>query len=1224
MPEVQSPPRVSPDIDNGIIGNPRLIPMPNALLQGPQVTASRVVSEVRTGVGSRLIPSPQRASANIDNGIIGNPRLIPMPNALEQEQGDLNLAVRSTPRTQPSTSHPDYSRRSLVPLPETIRILKTDSNIQPWAEQYLRKRASTLKKDVDESKLQQQTTQLVRIITALSPENANLFFKDPYVAENLEYFFPINADKIKLALQVSTDVQNLGRKNSFDPQFTPALNLGAFVALEMLQDSHLKGMSALQTRLMLDLKRTGGANLSWGQDALLRHTSEYLSRIDPAASGRDMEQQLTTQIALDLNGKLSARTNEMRWLGQSQGMEIEVLRHITSSQHVTDRGIDQKWLPRGIPLEKHARKDWNLLPLLGIKEDVGERAHQVYEMATHPTETTATQTTLMFELMVGGFITENMLSSDHLDNGRKGKEGYSLHVSTVFPRTIITKASLKEYKDMARALAGAFASDQRIAFGGFMSGGEEIANKSATGNLVEIGKRDAQGNDQIGQTLALIEVRNLDISLRDQYSALLHKEVLDYSFRCAWEKYTHPHRKLNAVDEFAARSWKAYRSQLQQLFRGYGIASEQLYKKHGSKWENLAWKEITTVREKNPKFKQEIASLIRKYTSQVRAYKRDSETTSTSGATEAKLESVRYLTAEPLGKQDDRLYLSYEERKKMGVRSGDVIVIRSGEKRKAVYVVPAKVRGDGTAENSQESPFRLSKNILREFQLPNGYAAIPIHDKINKELYLSPIEAEDSPIIKTREPRKLLSEPEGIVNDRFYMTHGDRQRLGIRSGQEIYVRFGGTRRAVRVAESKEREDGTLESPLSGNWRVAANIIKEFGIPEGVSLRTAYDKNIHEFSFGPSMAHLNKIEDLGNGEIKIQGGEKFFQQADRQSKEYGVFACVIDPNRQNPDILKAGLVDAFIVDSQSKGKWKKVRIPIPDVAYDKDITPRSEVGKQLEKLFLHNIISSEQQSLTKDKLRFSKMFENSKLATYHPETELLQTTDGLDNFLNTHGKIMIKPRFGQQGRGIISVEKDANGYLVRSTIFDDKQKSHPFEKRVKTVGEILGVTQSLRGERQYIMQERISLAQYTYKHKGVSYTRTPEIRVTIQRGIDAQARITGMIARLLDPKLTGEEYLEDPVRTLEKVFPSQAEGILTDIRALGISALKLFEGKIGKISGELTFDIGIESDGSPIIIEANSKAETRMMYMDEGVKNEDGAYQSTARPLEYSLFLTDMN
>lgn len=1140
--------------------------------------------------------------------------VIPLPDAL----GETQTGIASSP-VQTIISR--GLRESSIPLPDTLWETQTEQALRSATERYLKQRAQTLNLNLGESKIQEQVSQLTRLCSALSPENAIAFFKDPYVSENLEYFFSIEPYKIALALQVSSDIQKLARIHDFDPQFIPALNLGTFVILEMLRENDLNILSASSACRILELKNRYGPQ-SWGKNALIKHALEYLSRIDPQASRKDMEQQLTAQIALDIHGRLASRTEEMRYLQQSQGVEIEVLNYITHSRQAEERGIDKKWLPRGIPREKHSRKDWHLLPLLGVKEDVGERKYQVYEMTTNPTETVAAQTTIIFELMEGGFITEEMLSNESAENDRKGKEGYSLHVSTVFPRTIITTGSLKEYRDMARSLAGAFASNQRIAFGGFMSGGEEIANKSVAGNLTEVGKRNSQGHDEIAKDLVLIEVRNLDLTLRDQYSALLHKEVLDYAFRCAWQKYTHPYRTLSAAEEFAVRSWKAYRSELQQIYHRYGVSSDQLYKKHGNNWEETAWKEMVEAREKNPRFKQELATLIRKHTSAIRANKKEHRATTTKEMGKTSLEPVRYLTTEPLSKQSDRVYLPYEERVKLDVKPGDVIVLRVGKKTKAVYVMPAKIRGDGTIETQQESPLRISKNVLQDLQLPNGYAVIPLYNKPSKELHLNPVESRDSPIAKMRKPRRLLSEPEGKADNRFYLTYEDRQMLGVHPGQEVSVRFGKIIKSIRIAQAKERKDGTVETPLSRNWRLSKNIVREFGIPEGINLRARYDKDTREFVFGPSIAHLNKIEDLGKGKIKVQGGEMFFMQAFKQAAEYGIFTCIIDPNAQFKETVSTGFVDAYIVGSSETGLWKKIRIPIPDIAYDKDVTPRSEVGKQLDKLFLYHITSKEQQRLSKDKLRFARIFGKGKLATYHPDTIELSTAEKLEKFLNKHGKIMIKPRYGQQGKGIISVEKETDGYIIRSSVVDKNKEVHPFERKVRTVDEVLTTTQELRGERRYIAQQKIDLIRHSYQNEGKTYTRTPEIRVTLQRGIDGQARIAGMATRLLDPRFTGEEYLEDPKKTFNKTFPDQAEEMLTDIRSLVISALKLFEKAIGKLSGELTFDIGIEADGSPVIIEANSKAETRAIYVATG--NKDAAYQSTARPLEYSLFLTDMN
>lgn len=1118
-----------------------------------------------------------------------------MPAIISPDQ-DLTISIIGTRGS-------NGGERPLIPVGGSPRVAEDQRRVDLLMRNFLRSRMEGPDKD-NEGLLNQRVEKMDKLYSQLSHEGLQDFLNSKYAQDNIERFLDMDPQKVDLALRVTRKVNALSKLKKFEPQFVPGLNLASFSLLEMIKDLRLSSLNAGLMKAYIERLSTDNS-LPWGRQSLYRHAVDYLSHADPNLNGDALEDALIREASLDIHDRLSKHTEGVAELGQPQGIEIEVLKYITSSPLGLKRGVDvTKWVPRGIPLQNHARTDWNLLPLLGINEDVGERKYQRYEVATDPSETVTAQSSLIFELMAAGFITESQLSDQ--------KEGFSLHVSTVFPKVIINADSLHDYRGMARALAGGFASDQRVSFGGFMSGGMEIADKSAAGTLKEIGKRKLCNEDGYGiaQDKALIEIRNLDITPKGQYSALLRKEVMDYSFRCAWQKKLEFGRKLTPLEELAAQKWTEFNAKLTALESRYGISEEQLKAKFGDKWEDQAWKEMAAARESHPELKDEFARLIRGVTSEILDFKKRAEKSPVKPNT-------KFLLFEPQSHEENSIFLSKEARDKMGVKSGDTITLRYKNKVLRLAVAKARYRGDSTVEDVSSPFIRVSEDVFSKLKVPNGFACIPSFDQAKKEFQLTGLEAREE-LVKVREPRQVISEPLGFADNRFYVSLADRQRFGVKSGDEIIVRFGTMKKKVKVTEAKLR-NGIVESPDAGNWRLSQNIVDEFGIPAGFPLRTKYDPDTKEFTFGASIGFLKNIETLSDGRVIVSDNSVFFRSLSKNAGRYGAFACVIDPNQQDPAVVESGMVDAYVLGNNNT--LRHVRIPIPDVSYDKEISKRSEVGEALYSKIEHHVVPEELKSVTVDKLKFAELIQSNGLAANAPDTVGLRSVDDMVLFFQKNNSVILKPRFGQRGAGIIRVEKQSDGYVVRFAYGELDKKHDLVEKKVETLQEVFELTKDIRRDRKYIMQERIRFAKYKTTQDGKTVERTPEIRVVVQRGIDGKARVSGMVVRLIDPQFTGEEYLEDPEVVLQQLFPGQEDKMLEVVRKLAVSTNSLIERAVRTPVGELSIDIGVQEDGKIVLIEANSKAETRAMFAE--IKNKDAEYNSTAKPLEFGLFLTDM-
>lgn len=204
-----------------------------------------------------------------------------------------------------------------------------------------------------------------------------------------------------------------------------------------------------------------------------------------------------------------------------------------------------------------------------------------------------------------------------------------------------------------------------------------------------------------------------------------------------------------------------------------------------------------------------------------------------------------------------------------------------------------------------------------------------------------------------------------------------------------------------------------------------------------------------------------------------------------------------------------------------------------------------------------------------------MVNDEFLREYLPKTRVY-SPEQLWAFTETYQHVMLKPSGGGGGAGIIQVSaKGENKFLV-----------HSGKRRRVVAGKAatIGYVQSLFRPKTYLIQPRIPLG----KINGKPF----DVRVMLQRrGQKEPWKMTGWCA-----KLAGSGYVVTnvarsrgqvlPIRTAISQSNIQAgPDILIDIRFVAKSAAERL-GKAYPTLREIGFDVGIDVDGKPWIIEAN--------------------------------------
>lgn len=218
------------------------------------------------------------------------------------------------------------------------------------------------------------------------------------------------------------------------------------------------------------------------------------------------------------------------------------------------------------------------------------------------------------------------------------------------------------------------------------------------------------------------------------------------------------------------------------------------------------------------------------------------------------------------------------------------------------------------------------------------------------------------------------------------------------------------------------------------------------------------------------------------------------------------------------------------------------------------------------------------------LRVNKLYKHeviskrSKVQKNAPESVIF-TKKSLDQMLGKYKELIIKPRYGSQGRGIRKITVQDNGtfhvqYMTKTEVIKNKEELYRFIKNAE-----------LKRYQGFIVQKYISIA----KIDGRPF----DIRYIVQRKKgDVDWQIIGKYA-----KLAGEGYfitnlahgakvltVED---ALQQINIEKVQNTLNEMDQIVLLATKQLSKHI-KSHFIWGFDIAIDNNGEIWIIEANSK------------------------------------
>lgn len=356
-----------------------------------------------------------------------------------------------------------------------------------------------------------------------------------------------------------------------------------------------------------------------------------------------------------------------------------------------------------------------------------------------------------------------------------------------------------------------------------------------------------------------------------------------------------------------------------------------------------------------------------------------------------------------------------------------------------------------------------------------------------------------------------------------------------------------------------------------------------------------------YKVGPFVAILT------SGNKKPFGGNHYnFADLIRMGRSMGVTVYVLTPQ----GIGSGSSVNGYVLDHHSPQlRWRAARLPFPNVIYNRVPNRMAEKSPEVQQairrihqipgVYLFNPGFFDKWTL------FKQLSRSMSLKDDLPETVKLDSPMQLAQMISNHPVLYFKPIEGKAGIRMMRLVKHKKHYELT---FQTKSQKKRFQ--VKSLEGIWLLYNRLKLKSDYILQQGIPLAKY--------HGKPFDIRILLQKNSHGRWKLSGMGVRVAGAEAISTHVpmggrIENIDTVLDEVFGEEKDRIKERIENLGIGTAQFIENQQQSLLGEMSMDLGMESDGTVWIFEANSKP----MKFDEPEIRE----RSLQRIIEYSLYLS---
>ncbi|MEK8126804.1 YheC/YheD family protein [Paenibacillus filicis] len=347
---------------------------------------------------------------------------------------------------------------------------------------------------------------------------------------------------------------------------------------------------------------------------------------------------------------------------------------------------------------------------------------------------------------------------------------------------------------------------------------------------------------------------------------------------------------------------------------------------------------------------------------------------------------------------------------------------------------------------------------------------------------------------------------------------------------------------------------------------------------------------------------------------FRGNQENFIDLIRAGEERGVLVYVMT----TADFKLRGKQAIGYKYRASTKSWKRELLPLPNVIYNRipyrKFEALPEVQQVIQTCMRHREVKFFNPSFFNKWTLFEWLNKSRRTKPYIPETKRLSSSDDIDKLLQAYPSLYLKPIRGKAGKGIMKVSRTEGKSKPRQFELSIQDKTESHISRYPSVTQLWSQVRELVGSKDYIVQQGIVLS---------SYKRRPfDLRVLVQKNYRGAWTITGIGARLAG-KLSITTHvprggsIDNPRKLLTHAFgQAESKRIIRSAKRAALIIAKHVESSSGQTLGEMSMDLGVDSDGHIWLFEVNSKP----MKFDEPPIRQ----KSLENLIRYSIFLSQKN
>ncbi|MFD0692481.1 YheC/YheD family protein [Paenibacillus sp. GCM10027628] len=341
-------------------------------------------------------------------------------------------------------------------------------------------------------------------------------------------------------------------------------------------------------------------------------------------------------------------------------------------------------------------------------------------------------------------------------------------------------------------------------------------------------------------------------------------------------------------------------------------------------------------------------------------------------------------------------------------------------------------------------------------------------------------------------------------------------------------------------------------------------------------------SLHEFGRKPTLAILT----VKDNKRVFRGNLDNFLDLIRTGDRLGVDVYVVTTSDFS---LSTPQIKGYRYDFIQK-KWRREPVPSPEVIYNRipyrKMEMRPEVQQTIQACNRSGTVHLFNPSFF-NKWTLFEWLNNARVSKpYIPDTKQLTSANDLKQLLRKHPVLYLKPVRGKAGKGIMRIDRTTEknkSHEYRLSRQQDKQMIYTVHRSIE---DLWKEWDKYRGSHEYIAQQGIALTRFNQ--------RVFDLRALIQKTSKGLWSVSGIGARVagkssITTHVPRGGSIDDPSKLLTHTFGAkEAKSILTRARKAAVTLAKQIEHASGYLLGEMSMDLGVDTDGHVWFFEANSK------------------------------------